>query len=423
MSHPPRLLAEDRADFDRLLDEALRDPAVRQALAEPGVHLNTEQLRTRVLAEAETVAAPAAAEYTHYLELRAAAAEQRPDGAPPVVGAGLLPALTVLTPLLAGSTGLILLVLGWLLRVTAPGLAFGRAAVTAGLLALAVAAAALLIGGAGLILTARRGAARSAGADPYQQAELAAARAAWHTALRDRALLPWLLAHHTATPGTGVPRPRTSPPDLHSPGYSRAGYGSPGFTSPGADGLTDDQGRPRPAGFTGPGHSSPDFTGPGPEGLTDDQGRKRSDGPRFTSPGPEHLTDADGRPRPDGPRYTAPDFTSPGRKGLTDDQGRSRPAGFTSPGHHSPDFTSPGPEGLTDDRGRRRTDGPGFTSPGPEQLTDADGRPRPDGPRYTAPDFTSPGPEGLTDGRGRPRPTGGAPDPRADAEDHDQDDD
>ncbi|GGQ71631.1 hypothetical protein [Kitasatospora griseola] len=379
MNHPPRLLAEDRADFDRLLDEALRDPAVRQALAEPGVHLNTEQLRTRVLAEAETVAAPAAAEYAHYLELRAAAAEQRPDGAPPVVGAGLLPALTVLTPLLAGSTGLILLVLGWLLRVTAPGLAFGRAAVTAGLLALAVAAAALLIGGAGLILTARRGATRSAGADPYQQAELAAARAAWHTALRDRALLPWLLAHHTATPGTGVPRPRTSTPDLHSPGYSRAGYGSPGFTSPGADGLTDDQGRSRPAGFTGPGHSSPDFTGPGPE----------------------HLTDADGRPRPDGPRYTAPDFTSPGREGLTDDQGRRRPAGFTRPGHHSPDFTGPGPE----------------------HLTDADGRPRPDGPRYTAPDFTSPGPEGLTDGHGRPRPAGGAPDPRADAEDHGQDDD
>ncbi|MEV7120198.1 hypothetical protein AB0O12_17195, partial [Kitasatospora griseola] len=64
-----------------------------------------------------------------------------------------------------------------------------------------------------------------------------------------------------------------------------------------------------------------------------------------------------------------------------------------------------------------------FTSPGPEHLTDADGRPRPDGPRYTAPDFTSPGPEGLTDGLGRPRPAGGAPAPRADAEDNGQDDD
>ncbi|MFG2696658.1 hypothetical protein [Kitasatospora sp. NPDC048407] len=397
MSHPPRLLAEDRADFGRLLDEALRDPAVRQALAEPGVHLNTEQLYTRALADAETVAAPAAAEYARYLELRAAAAaaEQRPDSAPPIVGAGLLPALTVLTPLLAGSTGLILLVLGWLLRVTAPGLAFGRAAVTAGLLALAIAAAALLIGGAGLVLTARRGATRALGADPYQQAELAAARAAWHTALRDRALLPWLLAHHLATPDTGVPRARTAPPDLLSPGYSRAGYGSPGFTSPGPEGLTDDQRRPRPAGFTGPGHSSPDFTSPGPEGLTDDQGRKRTDGPRFTSPGPEQLTDADGRPRPDGPRYTAPDFTSPGRRGLTGDQGAPRPAGFTGPGHSSPDFASPGPEGLTDDQGRKRGDGPRFTSPGPERLADADGR-----PRYTSPDFTSPGPGGLTGDRG-----------------------
>ncbi|MFD8479134.1 hypothetical protein [Kitasatospora sp. NPDC059673] len=361
MSHPPRLLAEDRADFARLLDEALRDPSVRQALAAPGEHLTAEQLHTRALADADTVAAPAAAEYAHYLALRTSQAEH-PNGTPPG-GAGLFPVLTVLTPVLAGSAGLALLLLGWLLRAAAPGLALGRSTVTAGLLALAVAAAALLIGGTGLVLTARRDGSHAPGADPQRQAALAEARAAWHTALRERALLPWLLADHTAPPG--VPRARTAPPDLLSPGYSRAGYASPGFSTPVPDG------RPRP---DGPRYTSPDFTGPGPEGLTDDQGRKRPDGPRFTSPGPEHLTDADGRPRPDGPRYTSPDFTSPGPGGLTNNQGGPRrPAGFTGPGHSSPDFTSPGPEGLTDSQGEPRP--AGFTGPG-----------------HSSPDFTSPGP-------------------------------
>ncbi|MFD7643852.1 hypothetical protein ACFV4P_24705 [Kitasatospora sp. NPDC059795] len=303
MSHPPRLLAEDRADFARLLDEALRDPAVRQALAAPGAHLTAEQLHTRALADADTVAAPAAPEYVRYLELRTALAE-RPNGTPPP-GAGLFPVLTVLTPVLAGSAGLALLILGWLLRVAAPGLALGRSTVTAGLLALAIAAAALLIGGAGLVLTARRDASRTPVADLPQPVELAEARTVWHAALRERALLPWLLADHAAAPGTAVPRPRTAPPDLHSPGFSRAGYAGPGFTSPG--------GSARPSGFTGPGHSSPDFTSPGPEGLTDDQGRKRKDGPRFTGPGPEGHPD-----------YAAPDFTSPGPEGITDPEGHPR---------------------------------------------------------------------------------------------------
>src|SRR6478609_2162590 len=124
MSNPPRLLAEDRADFARLLDEALRDTGVRQALAEPGGHLTAEQLHTKALADADTVAAPAAPEYAHYLALRTALAEH-PGTAPPA-GAGLFPVLTVLTPVLAGAAGLVLLLLGWLLRAAAPSLTLGR---------------------------------------------------------------------------------------------------------------------------------------------------------------------------------------------------------------------------------------------------------------------------------------------------------
>ncbi|RKE20380.1 hypothetical protein [Streptomyces sp. TLI_171] len=373
MSNPPRLLAEDRAEYARLLDEALRDPSVRQALAAPGEHLTAEQLHTKALADADTVAAPAAAEYEHYLALRTALAE-RPDGAPPA-GPGVFPVLTVLTPVLAGAAGLILLLLGWLLRAAAPDLALGRSTVTAGVVALAVAAAALLIGGAGLVLTALRDAAAPDRADPQQHADLAEARAAWQAALRERALLPWLHANLGAAPAAQVPRARTAPPDLHSPGYSRATYSSPGFSSPGAEGLTDPQGRhPRHAEFSGPGYSSPDFTSPGPEGLTDDRGRPRPDGPGFTSPGPERLTDPQGRPRTEGhtPGWTPPDFTSPA-------EGRTpRRPGFSSPDHDSPDWSSPD-----------------FTGPGPEGLTDEDGNPRPDGPGFTrpghdSPDFTGP---------------------------------
>ncbi|MEU5383559.1 hypothetical protein ACFVT9_19945 [Kitasatospora cineracea] len=284
MSNPPRLLAEDRADFARLLDEALRDTGVRQALAEPGAHLTAEQLHTKALADADTVAAPAAPEYAHYLALRTALAEH--PGSTPPAGAGLFPVLTVLTPVLAGAAGLVLLLLGWLLRAAAPDLALGRSTVTAGVLALAVAAGALLVGGAGLVLTALRDAATTPGhADPQQHADLAEARAAWRTALRERALLPWLHANLAAAPAIApLPAARTAPPDLHSPGYSRAAYSSPGFSSPGAEGLTDSQGHPRPAEFTGPGYSSPDFTSPGPEGLTDDRGHPRPEGPGFTGP-------------------------------------------------------------------------------------------------------------------------------------------
>ncbi|QKW20840.1 hypothetical protein HUT16_18800 [Kitasatospora sp. NA04385] len=286
MSNPPRLLAEDRADFARLLDEALRDTGVRQALAEPGGHLTAEQLHTKALADADTVAAPAAAEYAHYLALRTALAEH-PGTAPPA-GAGLFPVLTVLTPVLAGAAGLVLLLLGWLLRAAAPALALGRSTVTAGIVALAIAAGALLVGGAGLVLTALRDASTAPGhADPQQHADLAEARDAWREALRERALLPWLHANLAADPAvTPLPHARPAPPDLHSPGYSRAAYSSPGFTSPGVEGLTDERGNPRerPAEFTGPGYSSPDFTSPGPEGITDEQGRPRPGGPGFTGP-------------------------------------------------------------------------------------------------------------------------------------------
>ncbi|GAA2823574.1 membrane protein [Kitasatospora paracochleata] len=275
MSNAPHLLAEDRPDFARILDEALRDATVRDALRTPGDHLNAEQLHTKAMLEAGTIAAGAAEEYRHYRALRASLAET-PAPAHSTLGelsgrlrseegAGFFPVLTVLAPILAWSAALLLLLIGYALRAGAPDLTLGRTVVTAGWVSLAAGVAALCVGSIGLVLTAvRDGSATPGGHDPQLHADLADARRAWHTALRERALLPWLLANLDSEPALSPqPTGRPVPPDLLSPGYSRGTFSSPGFSSPGVEGLTDPQGRtPRSAEFTSPGYTSPDFTGP-----------------------------------------------------------------------------------------------------------------------------------------------------------------
>ncbi len=271
MSNPPPLHAEDRPEYERLLGEALRDRTVLTALRAPGA-LTADQLRVLALRDADTVNTAAGTEYAHYTALRESLRATPPPPAdvepyaPGLLsqlrstngGAGLFPVLTVLTPILAWSAGLVLLLVGYLLRAVDSGLLLGRSMVTAGWVALAAGVAAMAVGVVGLLLTAIRdgAAAVPAGTDPELAAELAAARAEWRTALRERGLLPYLHTHLPAVPG----RP--------APGFTGPGYSPPAFTSPGPDGLTDADGRtPRPAAFTtpdftGPGYTPPDFTGP-----------------------------------------------------------------------------------------------------------------------------------------------------------------
>ncbi|MFG3051067.1 hypothetical protein ACGFZP_08955 [Kitasatospora sp. NPDC048239] len=276
MNNAPHLLTEDRPEFERLLDEALRDGTILTALQTPGA-LTAEQLRTKALLAADTVAAAAGAEYEHYTRLRASLRSAPPPGrhgestAPGLLtqlrsgngGAGLFPVLTVLTPILAWAAALVLLLLGYALRAADPDLPLARSVLTAGWVALAAGALAMVVGIVGLILTALRdGATAPGGADPDLTAELADARREWQHALGRRALLPYLHAHLHSEPALPpvVPAPGSPPPpDFSSPGYSSGHYTGPGFTSPGAEGLTDPEGRePRTAAFTGP-----DFTGPG----------------------------------------------------------------------------------------------------------------------------------------------------------------
>ncbi|WP_377270283.1 hypothetical protein [Peterkaempfera sp. SMS 1(5)a] len=283
MNTAPHLRPDDRPDFERVLDEALRDETVRQALNTPAARLNAEQLRTKALAAAPVIAAAAADDYARYTALRdrirtAAAGRQSERGEGPSLSAaaqlaaetraGAIPALTVLAPILAWAAALIFLVLGYGLHTANPHLMFAHSLVTAGWVALAVGAVAMVAGIIGLLLTALRdGSAPPDGLDPRLYAELAHAREEWKAALKEHGMLPYLHSVLTADPvepavataGAGVNLVRQRP---------RLGYTSPGFTSPGPERAPTGNGR---SAFTSPDYSrpgfgSPDFTSPNYDG-------------------------------------------------------------------------------------------------------------------------------------------------------------
>ncbi|WP_251063707.1 MULTISPECIES: hypothetical protein [unclassified Streptomyces] len=69
-SVPQHLLSEDRREYERILDEALRSAPHRPELAAVGQRLNPEQLRTMALNATALITAAAATEYQHYVRLR-----------------------------------------------------------------------------------------------------------------------------------------------------------------------------------------------------------------------------------------------------------------------------------------------------------------------------------------------------------------
>ncbi|MER6139359.1 hypothetical protein ABT174_04755 [Streptomyces sparsogenes] len=70
MNSAPHLLIEDRPEFERVLDEALRTADRRADLSGVGQRLTTEQLRTMAMNAAAAIAAHAADEYQHYVDAR-----------------------------------------------------------------------------------------------------------------------------------------------------------------------------------------------------------------------------------------------------------------------------------------------------------------------------------------------------------------
>ncbi|MGX1882411.1 hypothetical protein [Streptomyces sp. NPDC055287] len=267
-SSAPHLLAEDRPEFERVLDEALRTAHDRPELASVGLRLNTAQLRTAAMNASALIATAAAAEYDHYVKVRedvrtppATAARTGSvlsmGEATETVGAGVVAVVAVLTPVLAGTAAAIFLVIGYLLTMLTPEPAFARTLMTAGWLFAALAAAGILVAAVGLLLTALRngssGFPDGRGGERTQEVERAAE--AWRHALLERGVVPFLRdALAEPDPGPAAPAPRRPSGRIPDLGYSR-----PDYSSPGPDGGTTPG--PRPS-FSSPDFSSPDFGGP-----------------------------------------------------------------------------------------------------------------------------------------------------------------
>ncbi|MFI1334279.1 hypothetical protein ACH4U7_30070 [Streptomyces sp. NPDC020845] len=316
MNTAPHLLIEDRPEFERVLDEALRTADRRADLSGVGQRLSTEQLRTMAMNAAAAIAACAADEYHHYVTAREKLRQPAPSGWPDTVGdeftatdmerdgtagevpgvattvgaatttggfaatvgdaasgAGLVAVLSVLAPVLAGTAAVIFLLAGYLLHLLNPTPSIAQPMVTAGWLFAALTAAGLLIAAVGLLLTAMRngtgairGSARSA-----QREEVDRTREAWRLALLERGVVPFLrdaLADPAAADGahtSPAPPPASSPTrpsSTYAPSRSEAtgrtphlGYSRPGFSTEGDVPKT----RPR---FSSPDFTSPDYGGP-----------------------------------------------------------------------------------------------------------------------------------------------------------------
>ncbi|QCX74216.1 hypothetical protein C9F11_02565 [Streptomyces sp. YIM 121038] len=204
-----RLRPEDRADFAWVLALALDVTEIRTALARSPVAPDTARLRAGALAEADGIAAAAADEYRTYLRARAAVMPPPAPAAPPAGtsptdrGAGaLLPALGVLTPLVSAVAAAVFLLSGYGLRLAAPRSQAATTLVTAGWVCALVAAVSAGVGLCALLVAAVRDRTRPPSEHPLPVRNPAAerARAAWHQALLDRGLLPYLRGRLTVSP-------------------------------------------------------------------------------------------------------------------------------------------------------------------------------------------------------------------------------
>ncbi|MFG2606790.1 hypothetical protein ACGFT2_25045 [Streptomyces sp. NPDC048514] len=279
-SVPQHLQSEDRQEFERVLDAALRSAPHRPELAAVGQRLNLEQLRTMALSATALITAAAAAEYQHYVEVREELRHPVPsassgsgedttatdtatdptglaatlDEAAEATGAGAVAVIAVLAPVLSGTAAVIFLLVGYIWKMLNPGQTFARTMLTVGWVFGALTAAAILVAAVGLLLTAlRNGGSVEARARDAAHERLDRAREAWRDALLERGIIPFL-RDALAEPGPPALH-RTTPTDPTGR-MPRLGYGRPGFSSP-DDGAAS--GRPS---FTSPDYTSPDFGGP-----------------------------------------------------------------------------------------------------------------------------------------------------------------
>ncbi|NLU76164.1 hypothetical protein HCC61_26555 [Streptomyces sp. HNM0575] len=353
MNSAPQLLPEDRPEFERAVDEALREAGRRPALAAVGEQISAGQLRVMALSAASAIAAEAAEEYGQYVALRtrlreeavegsrasagpkgrggSAAAgsragseddgEQRGgggglslagvgEGVGETSGAGLLAMVSVLVPLLAGTAAVIFLLLGYLLRVLSPEPSIAAPMRGAGWVFAVLAAAGIVVAMAELWLTAlrngagaRRGAPMDAGADAEGREgdsresrlarEVSDARVVWRDALLEHGIVPFLADALAAQPG----------------GQRRGGDGTE--SAHGAAGSSAAEAADGPD--TTATSRTPSAQAPSSGSVTE-ASRAEERTPRLGYSGPDFSSrsPSDGKdPESVRPRYSSPDYSSP----------------------------------------------------------------------------------------------------------------
>ncbi|MEV6244743.1 hypothetical protein AB0M38_00900 [Streptomyces sp. NPDC051742] len=216
MNVAPHLLTEDRAEYERVLDDALSTAHARPDLAGAGTRLTLAQLRAMTLNATTLVTSAAASEYDHFVKVREqhrATLGARPaeNSDRPGPGPGVVAILTVMVPVLAGTAAVIFLLVGAVLRALAPTLVFGATLLTAGLVFGAVAAAGLLGAAVGLLMTALRNSPAAVHTGSAPDDELSRAREAWRRALLERGILPFLRDALAATAPPAGPPPTPQP--------------------------------------------------------------------------------------------------------------------------------------------------------------------------------------------------------------------
>ena len=335
MNSAYELPAEDREEFEQVLEEALRTYRLSTGADEQRL----TELRAEALRMLPALAAAAQSEYSRFdrlrrrygaapgtpalpRALRSASTEERSGGP------GVLAAVFALVPVLSTVTALVFLTVGDGLGLTdaEPALAAPRR--QAGWAFAAMAAMGVVVAVIALVVAAVRNSSATAIRAQRPVEEIARAREEWRRALYDHGIMPFLRAH-------GAPR------DGHASRRTpRLRFSSPEFTSPDFSSHPDESAEPRQAlrprythpSFSGPEFLRPAFSSPAETGADDDSETKPLPGPRGEL----------GYAPPDysAPQYDGPEFGSPRAHG-----GRSgRGPGSAQPDDDSPDFTSPAEE-------------------------------------------------------------------------------
>ncbi|PAZ14367.1 hypothetical protein CLM62_19325 [Streptomyces sp. SA15] len=202
MAGPPRLRPEDHTDFEAVLDVALNTGDVCSVLRTDPTGRAGAQLRIQALGAADEITAAAADAYAVYLTTRDSA---RPPDLKRSTGEGtVLPALMVLTPLLAAASAAVLLLLGYVLQVADASGSFPASLVTAGWVLALIAVVSTLVALTALVRTALHQRGGRPSADRVEQARLA-----WQQALLDRGMLPYLrgCVRRDPLPGSAITQP------------------------------------------------------------------------------------------------------------------------------------------------------------------------------------------------------------------------